>query len=70
MSDPNQGFQPPPPPAIQNEPERQRPANLLWAGLVLVGLGIVILVLGILGMIAGGLGTGLAICALGILFFG
>jgi Yip1 domain len=70
MSDPNQAFQPPPPPTIQGEPERKRPTNLLWAGVALVVLGIIVLIGGIIGFIAGGLGTGFAICALGILFFG
>lgn len=69
MSDPNQGFQPPPPPTIEGEPERQRPTNLLWAGIALVVLGIIILIGGIAGFIAGGLGTGGALCALGVLFF-
>jgi hypothetical protein len=69
MSDPNQGFQPPPPPTIAGEPERQRPVNLLWAGIALVVLGILILVGGIVGFIPGGPGTGAALCALGVLFF-
>lgn len=70
MSDPNQEFQPPPPPTIEGEPERKRPANLLWAGVALVVLGIIVLIGGIVGFIPGGIGTGLAVCALGILFFG
>src|SRR2546428_11994891 len=70
MSDPNQPFQPPPPPATEVEPERKRPANLLWAGIALVVLGILILIGGIAGFIPGGPGTGAAICALGVLFFG
>jgi len=70
MSDPNQVFQaPPPPPSLPVEPERQRPANLMWAGIVLVVLGIIIVVGGIAGFIAGGIGTGLAVCALGVLLF-
>ncbi len=71
MSDPNQEFQPPPPPAIEPEPERRRPANLMFAGIALVVIGIVIVVLGLpmIGLIVGGIGTGLAVCALGILFF-
>jgi hypothetical protein len=70
MSDPNQEFQAPPPPAIALEPERKRPANLLWAGIALVVLGIIICVGGIASLITGGVGTGLAVAALGILFFG
>jgi hypothetical protein len=69
MSDPNQEFQPPPPPATIVEPERKRPAKLLWAGVVLVVLGIIICVGGIAGFIAGGIGTGLSLAALGVLFF-
>lgn len=67
MSDPNQPFQPPPAPAIQVEPERKRPANLLWAGVALLVLGIIIVIGGIASFISGGVGTGLALCALGIL---
>ncbi len=70
MSDPNQEFQPPPPPTAEGEPERKRPANLLWAGVALVVLGIIVLIGGIAGFIPGGTGTGAAVCALGVLFFG
>jgi len=70
MSDPNQEFQAPPPPAIEIEPERKRPANLLWAGVALVVIGIIVLIGGIANFIPGGLGTGGSICALGVLFFG
>ena len=70
MSDPNQEFQVPPPPAIGVEPERKRPANLLWAGVALVVIGILVLLGGIANFIPGGLGTGGSICALGVLFFG
>ena len=69
MSDPNQEFQAPPPPTVEPEPERQKPKNLMWAGIGLVVVGIIIAVLGIVGMIAGGIGTGGAFCALGVLFF-
>lgn len=72
MSDPNQEFQPPPPPAISAEPERKRPAYLMWAGIALVVVGIIVIVLGIPGiaLITGGIGTGAAVCVLGVLFFG
>ena len=53
MSDPNQEFQPPPAPAT--EPERKRPANLLWAGVALVVVGIIVLIGGIANFIPGGL---------------
>jgi hypothetical protein len=70
MSDPNQEFQPPPPPALQAEPERRRPTNLMFAGIALVVIGIVVVVLGLpmINLVVGGIGTGLAVCALGILF--
>jgi Yip1 domain len=70
MSDPNQEFQPPPPPATAIEPERKRPANLLWVGIALVVIGIIVLIGGIANFIPGGLGAGGALCALGVLFFG
>jgi Yip1 domain len=69
MSDPNQEFQPPPPPEVPSEPERQRPTYLMFAGIALVVLGIAILVLGIANVITGGTGTGITVCALGILLF-
>src|SRR2546429_4734515 len=70
--DPNQQFQPPPPPDIQGEPERRRPSNLMFAGITLVVIGIVVAVLGLpmINLVVGGIGTGLSVCALGILFFG
>jgi hypothetical protein len=71
MSDPNPEFQPSPPTTIESEPERPRPANLMWAGIALIVIGIIIIVLGIPGiaLIVGGIGTGAAVCMLGILFF-
>jgi hypothetical protein len=69
MSDPNQQFQAPPPPSIQAEPERRRPANMIAVGVVLFVLGIVILCGGIFKIIAGGALTGAAVSALGILLF-
>src|ERR1044072_7209677 len=70
MSDPNQEFHAPPPPPIEVEPERRRPTYLLWAGIALVVIGIIVVALGIPGisLIVGGIGTGAAICVLGILF--
>lgn len=70
MSDPNQEFQPPPPPTIEAEPERPRPVKLLWGGIALIVLGIIVAVGGIASFIPGGIGTGLAVCALGILLGG
>ena len=61
---------PPTPTGIFVEPERKRPTNLLWAGIALVVLGIIILIAGIFSFITGGIGTVLAVCAMGVLFFG
>jgi hypothetical protein len=71
MSDPNQQFHAPPPPPATAELERRRPAYLMWAGIALVIIGIVIVVLGIPGiaLIVGGIGTGAAVCALGVVLF-
>jgi hypothetical protein len=69
MSDPNQPFQPPPPPSTQEPAERQRPANMMTVGIVLFVLGLIIAVGGITKFIAGGMGTGGAVCALGVLLF-
>ena len=69
MSDPYQGFQAPPPPTVEVEPERKRPTSLMWAGVALVIIGIIIVVCGITSLIYGGIGTGLALAALGCLFF-
>ena len=55
MSDPNQEFQPPPPPAIEAPPERKRPANMLVIGIVLFVLGIAILIAGVAKIVVGGL---------------
>jgi hypothetical protein len=70
MSDPNQEFHVPPPPAVEVEPQRKRPANLMWAGVALVVIGLVIVVLGIPGinLIVGGIGTGGVLCVAGIMF--
>lgn len=73
MSDPNQEFHVPPPPAVEPEPERQRPTYLMWAGIALVVLGIlfltlIIVTLGVTGITVHAT-TGGAICGLGILLF-
>ena len=69
MSDPNQGFHVPPAPHLIVEPERKRPAGLMWAGIALFVIGIVVVGLGIPGLIVGGFGTGGVLCLLGILLF-
>ncbi len=71
MSDPNQDFHAPPPPAIESEPERRRPAYLLWIGIALFVAGIIVAVLGIpvvVNVLVGGITTGIYLCGLGILF--
>lgn len=68
MSEPNQEFHAPPPPATEVEPERQRPTYLMYTGIALAVVGIIVVVLGIVGVVTGGVGTGGAICALGVLF--
>ena len=71
MSDPNQGFQAPPPPTVETEPERPRPTYLMYAGIALVVLGIIFMVLSMVGgalMVVGTVGTGASVCVLGILF--
>ena len=69
MSDPNQEFQAPPPPPIQTEPERPRPTWLLWAAIGVFVLGIIIIALQIAGVLTSAIGTGVGVCALGIMFF-
>ena len=69
MSDPNQAFQPPPPPPIQTEPERPRPTWLISAAIGVFVLGIIIIALNIAGVLTSAIGTGAAVCALGIMFF-
>jgi hypothetical protein len=72
MSDSNQEFQAPPPPAVEAEPERRRPTYLLWAGIGVFAAGIIVLalIIAFLGMggLVANLGTIGAFCALGILF--
>ena len=69
MSDSTQQFHAPPPPPPQSPLERVRPTYLIWAGIALVIVGIVVVVLGLPGIavIVGGIGTGAAVCALGVL---
>jgi hypothetical protein len=70
MSDPNQEFHAPPPPPIEAQPERRRPAKLLWAGIALIVVGIVIAVLGLpfINIIVGGIGTGVVLLLTGVMF--
>jgi hypothetical protein len=70
MSDPNQGFQPPPaPPLPTPEVKAPRPEKLRIPGIVLFVLGIIILVAGIAKFLPGGIATGGAFCFFGIALF-
>ena len=70
MSDPNQGFQPPPaPPLPKAEVKAPRPDKLRIPALVLFVLGLIILVAGIAKILPGGFGTGAAFAFWGILLF-
>lgn len=67
--DPN--FQPPPPPSTpEAEPKAPRPTKLLWPMAIGVFvLGLIFLGGGIAKFLAGGIGTGAALCFLGIVLF-
>lgn len=67
MSDPNQGFQPPPPPLQPTEAPAPRPAKLRIPAIILFVLGVIMLVLGLVKVLPGGLGTGVAFAFWGIL---
>ena len=70
MSDPNQGFQPPPaPPLPEVEVKAPRPDKLRIPAIVLFVLGLIILVAGIAKILPGGFGTGAAFAFWGILLF-
>jgi hypothetical protein len=70
MSDPNQGFQPPPPPA-QPVPEVKAPRQdkIRIPAIVLFVLGLIILVAGIAKILPGGFGTGAVFAFFGIVLF-
>jgi len=70
MSDPNQGFQPPPaPPLTPTDVPAPRPVKLRVPAIVLFVLGVIMLVLGLLKVLPGGFGTGVAFAFWGILLF-
>jgi Yip1 domain len=71
MSEPNDNFQPPPPPTSPAEPPRgSRPTLVRQVGIVVFVLGLLVVGGGAAKVIAGGLGTGLALAFLGIVLFG
>lgn len=70
MSDPNQGFQPPPaPPLPVVEEKAPRPDKLRIPAIVLFVLGLIMLVAGLAKILPGGFGTGAAFAFFGILLF-
>jgi hypothetical protein len=70
MSDPNQGFQPPPvPPLPDADAKGPRPVKLRLPAIVLFVLGLIMLVAGIAKLLPGGIGTGAAFAFWGILMF-
>jgi len=69
MSDPNQGFQaPPPPPTIADE-KPQRATKLIPYGIGLFVIGLIVCVLGVVKVLTGGIGTGAALAFWGLLLF-
>ncbi|HEV7682912.1 MAG TPA: YIP1 family protein [Pyrinomonadaceae bacterium] len=70
MSDPNQGFQPPPPPTQPaTEVKAPRPDKIRIPAIVLFVLGLIVLVAGIAKILPGGIGTGAAFAFFGVLLF-
>ena len=70
MSDPNQGFQPPPAPPLPEPTVRApRPEKLRIPAIVLFVLGLIMLVTGLLKVLPGGLGTGGAFIFFGAALF-
>ena len=70
MSDPNQGFEPPPAPALPvAEVKAPRPVKLRIPAIVLFVLGLIVIVAGIAKILPGGFGTGAAFAFWGILLF-
>src|ERR1044071_7981621 len=69
MSAFNEDFQPPPPPAMPEEPRATRPVKLRPVAIAVFVLGIIVLVGGIAKFFPGGVGTGGAMCLGGILLF-
>ena len=70
MSDPNQGFQPPPAPALPEvEVKAPRPVKLRLPAIVFFVLGLIMIVGGIAKILPGGFGTGAAFAFWGLLLF-
>ena len=69
MSASNESFQAPPPPITESKPHAPRPVKLRPFAIAFFVLGLLVLGAGIPGIIAGGVGTGAALCFFGILLF-
>src|SRR5215475_4275294 len=71
MSQPAENFQPPPPPPIPlEEPPAAKPTAQRPVAIGLFVIGLIVAIGGIAKFISGGIGTGLALAALGIALFG
>src|SRR5712692_7266259 len=68
MSDPNQEFQAPPPPAVADQ-KPPRATKLIPYAIGLFVIGLIVCVLGIVKVVPGGIGTGVAFAFWGILLF-
>lgn len=68
MSDPNAGFQPPPP-LEPVGPKRERPVKLRIPAIVLFGLGVLLVVLALIKVVPISIGAGAAFCFFGALLF-
>src|SRR5712691_852726 len=68
MSDPNQEFQAPPPPAIADQ-KAPRATKLIPYAIGLFVIGVIVCVLGIVKVVPGGIGTGAAFAFWGVLLF-
>lgn len=71
MSTPNEGFQPPPPPAMEAAPRAARPTKLMPFGIAIFVIGLMIAAAGIpkIGVIPGGIPTGVIMAICGIILF-
>src|SRR5215831_8386911 len=68
MSDPNQEFQPPPPPTSADE-KPQRASHLMPYAIGLFVIGVLLCVAGLIKVLTGGIGTGAAFAFWGLLLF-
>ncbi len=70
MSEPNENFQPPPPPQTPEAvPRAPRPTKLRIPAIALFVIGVIVCIGGVLRFISGGLGSGASLAGLGIALF-